>query len=287
MKLIDPDLLRTFVTFADAGSLARAAEIVARSPSAVTSQMQRLEAVVGERLLAPAGRGRALTAAGEEFLVHARRVLDAQRDAWLSIAGIRADGRIAIGVTQDFAERGLPELLRCFGRTHPRVRLELRVGRTGELSKAFDEGGLDIMLAMRGARRPEEIGVLREPMIWIGASDNAPVVGEAEVPLALLDAPCGFRSAALAALEGAGRPHRIAASSASLSGLRAAVASGLALSVRTPRWLGQGFADVGRRARLPALPVAEFALNLRHRAANAAADFAELMRMELAAGPSI
>lgn len=286
MKLIDPDLLRTFVTFADAGSLARAAEIVARSPSAVTSQMQRLEAVVGERLLAPAGRGRALTAAGEEFLVHARRMLDAQCDAWLSIAGIRADGRIAIGVTQDFAERGLPELLKRYSRTHPRVRLELRVGRTGELSKAFDEGRLDVMLAMRGARRPEEIGVLREPMIWIGADDGTPV-GEAEVPLALLDAPCGFRSAALAALDAAGRPYRLAASSASLSGLRAAVASGLALSVRTQRWLGHGVADVGQRARLPALPVAEFALNLRRKAANAAADFAELMRTELAAGPSI
>lgn len=286
MTSIDPDLLRTFVTFADAGSLARAAEIVARSPSAVTSQMQRLEAVVGEKLLAPAGRGRSLTAVGEEFLVHARRVLDAQRDAWLSLAGARADGRIALGVTQDFAEHGLPDLLKRFGRTHPRVRLELRVGRTGELSKAFDEGRLDIMLAVRGVRRPEDAGVLREPMIWVGAGDGAPL-GDAEVPLALLDAPCGFRNAAVSALEAVGRPYRIAASSASLSGLRAAVASGMALSVRTPRWLGTGVADVGRREKLPALPAVEFGLAVQLKAAKAAVDFAELMRSELVTGRAI
>ena len=59
MRLIDPELLRTFLAFVDGGSLARAAAIVGRSPSAVTAQMQRLEESVGEPLLAAAGRGRA------------------------------------------------------------------------------------------------------------------------------------------------------------------------------------------------------------------------------------
>src|SRR3954447_992304 len=48
MDMLDPDLLRTFLAFVDGGSLARAATTVARSPSAVTAQMQRLEEIVGE-----------------------------------------------------------------------------------------------------------------------------------------------------------------------------------------------------------------------------------------------
>lgn len=100
MNPIDPELLRTFLAFAEGGSLARAAMAVNRSPSAVTAQMQRLEALIGERLLAPAGRGRVLTPVGEELAAHARRILDAHRDAWLSLRGARADGRISLGSTQ-------------------------------------------------------------------------------------------------------------------------------------------------------------------------------------------
>ncbi|RWC08837.1 LysR family transcriptional regulator, partial [Mesorhizobium sp.] len=63
MQVLDPDLLRTFLAFVDGGSLANAASVVGRSPSAVTAQMQRLEEIVGEPLLAPQGRGRGLTPA--------------------------------------------------------------------------------------------------------------------------------------------------------------------------------------------------------------------------------
>ena len=104
METIDPDLLRTFLAFVDSGSLARASSVVGRSPSAVTAQMQRLEEVIGEPLLVRQGRGRELTAAGEDLVGHARRILAAHRDAWLSLKGARAEGRVSIGTTQDFAE---------------------------------------------------------------------------------------------------------------------------------------------------------------------------------------
>ena len=282
MNLIDPELLRTLVTFADTGSLARTARVVGRSPSAVTAQMQRLEEVVGERLLRPEGRRRLLTVAGEEFVVHARRVLDAHRDAWLSLAGARAHGRIAIGVTQDFADSALPGLLERFGRTHPRVRMELRVGRSAELSKTFDDGALDILIAVRDAPHPMGIAVLSEPMIWVGSARGTHGI-EDEVPLALLDAPCAFRAAAIAALDAGGRRHRIAATSGSLSGLRAAVAAGLAVTARTPRWLGGGLIDVSENYGLPPLPEAKFTLALQRRAEAPATDLAMLLKSGLAA----
>lgn len=262
MHLIDPELFRTFLAFVDAGSLAQAAAVVGRSPSAVTAQMQRLEDVVGEPLLAPAGRGRVLTPAGEDLVIHARRILDANREAWLSLKGAKADGRVSVGATQDFADSVLPDLLRTFARTHARVRVELRVGRSVELTKAFDEGAIDVLVAMRHGPETNEIGLVREPMIWLGAARGL-AVAEPELPLALLDPPCGFRTAAISALEKAHRPYRIAATSATLSGLRAAVRGGIAITLRTARWIGEDVVEVPSTFGLPELPEAEFSVRLR------------------------
>jgi DNA-binding transcriptional LysR family regulator len=276
MRLIDPDLLRTFVAFVDAGSLARAATVVGRSPSAVTAQMQRLEEIIGEPVLAAAGRGRALTPAGQEFVAHARRILDANREAWLALKGARADGRVVLGATQDFSESALPTLLRTFARTYPRVRMELRIGRSYELAKALDEGAADVIVSMRQDVQATEVGVLREPMMWLGAASGQ-VTAKAELPLALLDPPCGFRAAAITALDAASRPYRIAATSASLSGLRAAVVAGIAATVRTSRWMEDGIVDLSVSMDLPALPEAVFSVRLRRDAGSAARDLAELL----------
>src|SRR3954468_16930994 len=114
METIDPELLRTFLAFTDTGSLARAAGVVGRSASAVTAQMQRLEEIVGEPLLSAAGRGRVLSPAGEQLVIHARRILTAHREAWLTRKGARADGYLALGATYDFTDNTLPSLLRDF-----------------------------------------------------------------------------------------------------------------------------------------------------------------------------
>jgi DNA-binding transcriptional LysR family regulator len=277
MHSFDPDLLRTFLAFVDGGSLARAAAIVGRSPSAVTAQMQRLEDVAGQALLAPAGRGRALTPVGEEFDGHARRILAAHREAWLSLKGAVAEGRVAVGATQDFGLGVLPERLRDFARLYPGIRLDLRIGRSVELTRAFEEGSLDLVIAMRQAPVPDEIGVLREPMIWLGALDG-PAFSRGELPLALLDPPCGFRSAAIGALDKAGRAYRIAATSPSLSGLQVAVKAGMAITLRTARWVGDGIADISGPYDLPDAGRAEFSIRLHPNAGEPAADLARLVR---------
>ena len=276
MSALDPELLRTFLAFVDGGSLARAASTVGRSPSAVTAQMQRLEDMVGEPLLAPRGRGRVLTLAGEELVGHARRILGAHRDAWLALKGARADGRISVGTTQDFADSGLPALLRDFAGTHPRVRLELRVGRTADLAEAFQDDALDIAITMRRQPMVDEIGVVAEPMVWL-LSEQGLAARHEELPLALLDPPCGFREAALAALDANGRHYRLAATSASLAGLRAAIEAGLALTLRTPRWAHSGVVEAPASMALPTVPSAEFAIRLRKGAPPAAADLGELL----------
>lgn len=118
-------------------------------------------------------------------------------------------------------------------------------------------------------------------MAWLSASGGLVVPGE-EVPLALLDAPCGVRSAALAALEAVGRPYRVTATSSSLAGLRAAVRGGIAVTLRTPRWVGLGVSLAPAALKLPAVPDADFTIRLLPTAGQPAADFAQLLCESLA-----
>src|SRR5215470_9436054 len=72
---LELDLLRTFVAAVDTSSFARAADLVGRTPSAVSLQMDRLEELCGQPLFRRQGRQFLLTSTGEKLLAYARRLL--------------------------------------------------------------------------------------------------------------------------------------------------------------------------------------------------------------------
>lgn len=278
---LEPDLLRTFVAFSESGSLARAAVAVGRTPSAVTAQVKRLEEIVGEPLLAPAGRGRVLTDTGVELLVLAREILDTHRRALLRLRGERMAGKVSVAATQDFAESGLPPLLRLFAETHPRIRLEVRIGRTVEINDALALGQVDVAIAMRTDASRREVGLIEEPTLWLAASEGLSVSPADDLPLALLDPPCGFRSEALRALDRSAHAYRIAATSQSLAGLRAAVLAGFAITLRTARWQGGGIGRAPKTLNLPDTEPLTFSIRLREDAPRPAAELADLLAERL------
>jgi adenylate cyclase len=73
---LDIDLLRSFVLIAEGGSFTKAAEQAGRTQSAVSQQMQRLESLVGHRLLTRGkGAGAQLTRRGVYLLSRARELI--------------------------------------------------------------------------------------------------------------------------------------------------------------------------------------------------------------------
>ena len=89
-------------------------------------------------------------------------------------------------------------------------------------------------------------------MCWIHGPQADWQPGEC-VPLAVLDAPCPLRDAAIDTLDSAGLPWRIAFSSASLAGVWAAISAGLGIGLRTPLCLPAGLRVLPLSAGLPAL----------------------------------
>ncbi|NVM78176.1 DNA-binding transcriptional LysR family regulator [Duganella sp. SG902] len=252
----DLDVLRTFVTGVDLGSFAKAADRLGRSTSAVSAQLKKLEDQLGMPVLRKEGRGMATTPAGESLLGYARRLLELNDEAANAVRGAELAGSVRLGIQQDFGEQMLTEVLGRFTRVHPQVRIEARVARNSELMELLGGGKLDLALAWDGgapAAHAVKVGVL--PMRWIGAADETRLtLPEHEpLPLVMMDAPCIMRSAATRALDNAGIPWRIAFTSPGLSGVWAAAAAGLGLTVRT----GMGVPSSLRvldDPRLPPLP---------------------------------
>lgn len=75
----DLQTLRAFVTIADEGSISRAAAREHIVPSALSKRVSELEESCGTPLLTRHRRGVALTQAGVELVVHARRVIEELR----------------------------------------------------------------------------------------------------------------------------------------------------------------------------------------------------------------
>ncbi|ODV15577.1 MAG: LysR family transcriptional regulator [Rhodanobacter sp. SCN 68-63] len=262
----DPEVLRSFLLGVELGSFARAAERLNRSTSAVSAQLKRLEDQAGRPLLRKSGRGMALTETGEVMLGYARRLLELNDEAAAAVRGVELEGRVRLGLQEDFGETLLPAVLGRFARAHPKLRIEARIARNAELLDGVNHGKLDLALAWEGEQSSPHVERLaRLPLRWIGSADARSSKlrrrGEA-LPLVVLDAPCLVRRAAIDALDRAGIAWRIAFTSASLAGTWAAVTAGLGVSVRTPLGLPAGVrALTAKEAGLPALPMLGLALH--------------------------
>jgi DNA-binding transcriptional LysR family regulator len=193
------------------------------------------------------------------MLAYARRLIDLNDEAVAAVRGVEVEGWVRLGLQEDFGETLLPRVLGRFARAHPKVRIEVRVARNAELIERVSAGRLDLALAWSGGTAfPRSERLLEVPMCWIGSAeiDEARLFPADEpVPLAVLDTPCLFRTAATSALDGADTPWRIACTSPSLAGLWAAAAAALGVTIRTPLAVPRNLRVLGPgEAGLPPLP---------------------------------
>jgi DNA-binding transcriptional LysR family regulator len=267
------DVLRSFIAVVDGGSMLRASERVFLSQPAISLQMKRLEELLQVPLFLREGRRLVLTLQGEAVLVHAREIVAVNDRIVATLTGDTLAGPVRIGFVQDFAETLLQGVLAQLVALHPDARLEVRVGGTPQLLEMLGSDRLDVILGMGAADDSAAIRV--EPMRWFG---NLPLAGREAVPLAVLERPCRFRDAAIAALEQAGRPYQLVVETPSLSVLRAAVLGGVGLTCRTE--LFAGLPEITGPA-LPELPSVAYVLHRRERLAPAVVQLHDLIAQQV------
>lgn len=258
LRDLDLAVLRSFALIAEGKTFAETAAMVGRSASAITLQIQKLEEQLGQPVFARNGREVSLTSAGERLLGFARRMVAVNDEACATFRAPPARP-LRFGATQDFADAVLPDVLRRIRMDHPEIVLTLRIDRSAALIDAVGDGELDLAVAIARHHALNRGTIATESMRWIARRDFA-LAPDAPVPLALFDPPCTFRTAAMEALAARGRDHRIVAASPSLSGIRAAVEAGIAVTVRTRHLTSGTFGDQGATLGLPPLPDVAFAL---------------------------
>ena len=257
-KDLQLDWLRALVSVVDAGSLSAAAPLIHRSQSAVSSQIQKLEAAVGRPVLSRGPRHLELTPAGLELLSYARRLLARHGEALEALHGPLLSGQLRLGVPDDYAQRYLTPVLRRFASRHAGVEISLFCEQSTALIPRVQRGELDLALVSRD--RPGRGTLLfAEPLVWVGAAAHEAWRRE-PLPIAVYEAGSLARRDALAALATQKRAYRIVYNSSSLAGQLAAVESGLAVAVLTRCSVPPGLTILGEKQGLPPLPALDVAL---------------------------
>lgn len=169
MRTLDLTALRSFVAVADTGGVTRASGVLHLTQSAVSMQIKRLEEMLDIQLFDRSGRGVVLTAAGEQLLVYARRMLELNDEAVTRLTAQEFEGEITLGVPHDIIYPYLPPVLRRFAVDLPRMRVRLISQSSLKLRDMFGRGEVDAILTTEDEAGPGGEVLVQLPLQWVGA----------------------------------------------------------------------------------------------------------------------
>lgn len=255
----DPTLLRAFVAVKEAGSFTRAARRLNLTQSAVSHQIRRLEEQVGRSLLYRTTRSVRLTEDGDDFLRYACQILHSLDALTRRFQASPVSGIVRFGVPENFIGDRLPTLLCQFARTNPEVQLDVNVSMSLDLHAMVRASELDLAVVLT---LPEAVNgkILKQTQfVWV-AAETFKVPPGTSLPFAFIPAPCLNRKVCVEALDRTSIDWHVVFTSASTQGIRAAVLSGLAMTVMTRDDLEPGMKILDGQYGLPPLPTAVFSL---------------------------
>lgn len=257
---LDIDLLRAFVAVAQTGSFTAAAQVVARSQSAVSQKIIRLEEILGMRVFERTSRSLTLTADGERLLVGARKMLLHFDTFMREIKSPVTLNTLRLGISENLVPTQLPRLLSRFSKLYPELELELTTGLSNDLLADHEAGLLDVVIAKRkmGAAQRGRV-IWREPLVWMAASDYE-IEATRPVRLVMMRPPCAYRAIMIEALASVRREWSSACLASNLGGVQAAVSAGLGITALGTSFLQEGMRILDPSDKLPTLPSTEVAV---------------------------
>jgi DNA-binding transcriptional LysR family regulator len=256
---LDIQLIRTFCTVAQHGSMTVAGGILSQTQGAVSQQVKRLEDTLDCLLFVRDRRGLRLTAAGERLHTHGRRLLALNDEIWSDMAHAPAAGKVRVGVPYDLAGSCIAPILRSYGDQHPLIEIVMVCAASPDLVKALAHGDIDLAVVEEpvGPSAGECLSIAR--LVWVGAKDGRAHLRQ-PLPVSLVADTCAFRPALLAALERHGRDWRLMFDNGNLEATAATVRADLTVSAWLAGTVPSDLQILAPADGLPELPL--FSINL-------------------------
>ena len=200
MRNLDLTALRAFVTVCETQGVTSAAARLNLTQSAVSMQLKRLEESLDLTLLDRSNRAMVPTAVGQQLLSYALRLLALNDEAYTRLTARDFVGEISLGVPHDILYPAIPQVLRQFNASFPRMKIRLLSSLTKVLHRDFAGGEVDVILTTEDILLPGGETLVERPQVWIGAQGGA-AWKQRPLPLAF-QKDCNFRSLAVKALDG-------------------------------------------------------------------------------------
>ena len=263
--------LEYLVALADQRNFRRAAEICGVSQPTLSTQLKKLEEELGVALVERAPRNVIFTAAGQEALARARRILDevAQMRGDAAQHGESGTTRLRLGVFPTLAPYLLPHIVPRFIAGFPEVELLLTEEKSDLLIRRLVEGQIDAALLALPVHDSHLTGkiLFREPFFLAvpngHALASAGQVGPealADQSLMLLEEGHCLREQALELCRLSGAAERTGFRGTSLETLRQMVVAGVGI---TPLPALASAAGQGGRSDMKVLPFADEGVSRR------------------------
>lgn len=247
LKLKD---LRYLVAVADQRHFGRAAAQCFVSQPTLSSQLKKLEQDLGVQLIERAPNNVSLTAAGEEIVARARRILEAT-DEVVTLARSQHDplsGRLRVALLPTIGPYLLPRVAPAVRKALPRLELHLYEYQTAPMLQKLHGGQLDVgILALPVDTAGLEARELYREAFSVALPEHHPLAARQSVRVAdlkgekllLLEEGHCLRDQALEVCSRAGVHEQQDFRATSLETLRQMVASGAGITL-LPELAGRG-----------------------------------------------
>ena len=250
-----PSALRAFVLVATHQSFSRAAVALGTRQSTVSSQIARLEEIIGQPLFERSTRRVALAAAGKRLLPLAEEIVELHTVAAARVHDAALTGVVRFATSEPlWTSFPLAEAIGRFGRSHPEVSLVVMIESGAEVERLFEAGEADLCLSMDPARPGAGRLIRRERLRWYGRAPDA----QHGHPVALVETPypsaqMAVRDALSASARNGAARHILGMRGATLSAAAQAIASGMGVGA-VPVTYADSLGLPAFVADLPALP---------------------------------
>lgn len=270
-RRLDIDALRALRAIDQHGGITRAAEALGLTQSAVSHKVKRLETSLDCELLTRRAGGQTFTAAGQDLLDYAARILGLHDEALLSLTKTDLSGRILLGLTEDTTCSDLSRILGRFHRLHPQVTVRTKVRMSVLLRSMLERGELDAAIVQIFAHevRPTDVVLFREALHWVNLA-GTPLPAAGPIPFLSFDDNCFYRHWAMDIGQDAGALLETVFECSSAAGIVAAVMAGLGVALLSDRHIRPGMEMV--RGPLPPPPDLAYVVRRARKSRNPALD---------------